>query len=292
MINEELAKRAKEANSFSDYVKGSATSEFNAEINEVRAIAEDKKKNIPAEHHKGIDNLVERYTKRLAEWTNRYNANSASCPSIMICGAGNFPVSKKAKQNAREERLWEEYEKIQNLKHRITYYRHTIKNGDKNAITELKAKLERAIKLQEDMKEANAYYRKNKSMKGFRDLTDEGAERWDNEIKNGYSWQQVPYPSYTLTNNNSKIKSTRDRIAMLESEKSQGNKEIETKLFRVKENTEIMRLQVFFDNIPSEEMRCLLKSSGFKWSPKNKAWQRQLTNNARYALRKLIEKLD
>jgi len=102
----------------------------------------------------------------------------------------------------------------------------------------------------------------------------------------------VPYPSYTLTNNNSKIKSTRDRIAMLESEKSQGNKEIETKHFTVKENTDIMRLQVFFDSIPSEEMRGLLKSSGFRWSPKNKAWQRQLTDNARYALRNLIQKLD
>ena len=244
MINEELARRAKSANSFSDYVSGSATAEFNSEVAEVKAIAEEKKKNIPEEHHGGIDRLVSRYIRRLAEWTNKYNANSASCPSVMICGAGNFPTGKKAKQNAREERLWGEYDSLKAIKNRIKSYKHIIKSGDKTAITELKTKLQKLTKEQNDMKEANAYYRKNKSMRGFRDLTDEGAERWDNEIKNGYSWQQCPYPSYALTNNNARIKATRDRISTLEAVKERGNKEFETRHFKVVENTEIMRLQL------------------------------------------------
>ena len=37
-------------------------------------------------------------------------------------------------------------------------------------------------------------------------------------------------------------------------------------------------------------MREVLKSNGFKWAPSQGAWQRQLTNNARYALKKVIEK--
>ena len=64
----------------------------------------------------------------------------------MICGAGNFPVGKKAKQNAREERLWEEYDSLTAIKNRIKSYKHIIKSGDKTAITELKAKLEKINK--------------------------------------------------------------------------------------------------------------------------------------------------
>ena len=56
---------------------------------------------------------------------------------------------------------------------------------------------------------------------------------------------------------------------------------------KVIENTEIMRLQLVFDGKPSDDVRAALKKHGFRWSPKNEAWQRQLTDNARYALRSL-----
>lgn len=60
---------------------------------------------------------------------------------------------------------------------------------------------------------------------------------------------------------------------------------------RVVENVEQMRIQLLFDGKPCEETRTLLKSYGFKWSPKNMAWQRVLNNNGKYAAGKVIEKL-
>lgn len=42
-------------------------------------------------------------------------------------------------------------------------------------------------------------------------------------------------------------------------------------------------MQLLFDDKPSEEQRSKLKSWGFRWSPSNKAWQRQLNSNAIYA---------
>ena len=48
-------------------------------------------------------------------------------------------------------------------------------------------------------------------------------------------------------------------------------------------NQEENRLQLLFDEKPSEEQRSKLKSWGFRWSPSNKAWQRQLNSNAIYA---------
>ena len=49
------------------------------------------------------------------------------------------------------------------------------------------------------------------------------------------------------------------------------------------------RLQILFDGKPDEETRAALKSNGFRWSPKNQAWQRQLTRNAEYAARQVLD---
>ena len=51
---------------------------------------------------------------------------------------------------------------------------------------------------------------------------------------------------------------------------------------RYKEN------QILFDEKPGEETRNTLKANGFKWSPREGAWQRQLTDNARAALRQIL----
>lgn len=56
----------------------------------------------------------------------------------------------------------------------------------------------------------------------------------------------------------------------------------------VVENINDNRLQLFFDGKPEQEMINKLKANGFRWSPKNKAWQRQLTDNARIALKRVL----
>ena len=49
---------------------------------------------------------------------------------------------------------------------------------------------------------------------------------------------------------------------------------------KIVHNIEQNRLQLLFDGKPDDEMRAKLKSRGYRWSPRNKAWQRQLTPNA------------
>ncbi len=49
--------------------------------------------------------------------------------------------------------------------------------------------------------------------------------------------------------------------------------------------------EFIFEGKPSAEIRQLLKSNAFRWSPTQKAWQRQLTNNARYVARLVVKKL-
>ena len=56
---------------------------------------------------------------------------------------------------------------------------------------------------------------------------------------------------------------------------------------RVEANREDNRLQIFFEEKPDEKTRETLKESGFRWSPKAGAWQRQLNDNAIYAADRL-----
>ena len=53
-------------------------------------------------------------------------------------------------------------------------------------------------------------------------------------------------------------------------------------------NYQESRLQILFNKIPEESKRRELKSSGFHWSPKNRAWLRQLNPNAVSAAKRIL----
>lgn len=52
-------------------------------------------------------------------------------------------------------------------------------------------------------------------------------------------------------------------------------------------NTDENRLQIIFDGKPDADLRAELKSEGFRWAPSQGAWQRQLTDNAFRAARRI-----
>jgi len=160
---------------------------------------------------------------------------------------------------------------------------NAISSDDPEAVTKLKEKLEKLQNFQNRMKTVNAYYRKNGTMKGFEGISDEKAAEIDEGVKNSYSWITAPYAPYELSNNNAEINRLKKRIAALESRKEVGFAGWEFEGGKAVPNTDENRLQLFFDEIPSEEQRGVLKSNGFRWSRYNKAWQRQLNANAIYA---------
>lgn len=218
------------------------------------------------------------------------------CPSAMISGGSNFPVRKKEKQNAARDKHYQLYDEIQKIPNKIkTLVNGTniIKSGDADVVEQLRNKLAKAEALQTEMKAANAYYRKHKTMKEYKNYSDAKAEILDKTIKE--SFDGVPFALYTLTNNNAKIRNTKARIAELERLKEtateQTNETYNTDLFEVIENADIMRLQLRFDGKPDADTRTVLKQNGFRWSPSNGVWQRQLTDNAKFALERVIKEL-
>lgn len=294
-INETAARRGREQWSFSEYKDGSKTSEYRAQVDEVYKIVEE----LPDDLKEKGAVMAERYARRLAEWYNKQFRIEAMCPSVMISGGSNFPVRKKEKQNAAQDNHYQLYNKIQQIPERIKRLArgsNIIKSGDVDALEQLQKKVEKAEELQAEMKAVNAYYRKNKTLKGYKDYTDEKSAKLDEAIKE--SMWGVPFPPYELTNNNAKIRNAKARIAELERLKESANNteeqtnEYSTDLFRVVENTEIMRLQLFFGEKPDADTRSVLKKNGFRFAPsQNNAWQRQLNENGKYALKRVIKEL-
>lgn len=65
----------------------------------------------------------------------------------------------------------------------------------------------------------------------------------------------------------------------------------ETKLYTLREDFNDGRIRFEFDGKPRQEVIDIMKSRGFKWSPSNKAWQRQNTPNGVWSAKKVIEEL-
>ena len=266
-LNEEQARTAWSMNHMGAF--RSDVQDYQAQVDEAYSLADEAAKRNPERKDEAYK-IADRYAKQLAEWYNKKYRIDSMCPSILISGGGNFPVGKKNKQNQAWDNHYKAMQKIESLKDRIRKIgtsAETIKSDDDNAIEKLRAKLEALTKKQEAMKAENAKARK------------EG--------------RQAPFASYTLSNNSQNIRSVKKRIEQLEAQKGQETTQRQIgfmgESMMVIENVELMRLQLMFDGKPDDDIRAVLKKNGFRWSPKNGTWQRQLTPNARAALRWMLK---
>ena len=195
--------------------------------------------------------------------------------------------------------MWDEhfkrYNELMTIKNKINSIvrgSYIIKSSDQNAIEELEKKIAKKEELQKEMKEQNAYFRKYKTMKGYKNLSDLKARSIDEEIKSNSLYCNTPNPSYSLSNNNQEIRRLKNRLEGLRKIKAMPSREQENKYFKIIENTELMRLQLLFEYKPKESIREILKNNGFKWSPKNGCWQRQLNNNSKFALKRVLNMIE
>ena len=96
-INEEAARRAKNANSFSDYVPGSATAAYREMVDRAYALGERQKGRVDPMYHEKIDGLIDRYARKLAENINQ------RCPCTLHPHRRRFqlPGAEKGKAERR-----------------------------------------------------------------------------------------------------------------------------------------------------------------------------------------------
>lgn len=304
IINESAARLAKQMRSFDDYKEGSATASYNAQCAEAAAILEKvKAKCATDEQRERAEYLYNRYCSVLAEAINRDNEIGTRCPSVLICGAGNFPTRKKEKQIAAWDKNMENWRKADHYLDMLKRA-HTlaVKSDDPEVLDFLRAKLAGLEEAHALMVSANAYYRKNKTLKGFEGIPADtmawitrpgvylpGGRNGDGSPLAFYG---KPFPTYELTNSNANIKRVKQRIETLEAVKVSKPVEEEHDGYTYRENTEAMRVQLQFDGKPDDETRALLKRNGFRWAPSQGVWQRQLNDNGKYAAHRVMEVLD
>ncbi len=297
-IDEETARNAHYCIHMSDYKPGSVTASYRNSVNKAAQLVEQQKSRVSAFYHDKLDALLNSYARRLAAWTNDYNRNQASYPSQFIAGAGNYNMKKHNRQMAREDSLWEEYRQIEAILDKIrSIGTGPVDLADPHAREILTERLNSQRQMLEDAKTANAYYRKHKTLEGCPGLS-EKTRAWltrPGVFASGdgspISLYGSPFPAYELASIRGKIERTEQRLAELDRREQQAAEPQNGTAFdggQIVRNIDLNRLQILFDAIPSADTRAALKQNGFRWSPKNQAWQRQLTDNAERAARQVL----
>lgn len=264
------------------------------------------------EWHKSTDaEQVQRYVRFWAAW-QRAGSQTANW---MITGPANFPVKRNQKRIATEDRRWEEYNAF-----RTQAPARAIKRAQRirkaalgatgmmdSELADLQERHDKRVARHAMMKAVNALIRKNK-------LTEEGdgparlaamareanhplGEALARSVLTPSCYGTRGFESFSLTNNNAEIRRLAGRIDQVKAKLARaeavesGEAENRTRSVgsvEIVENVAEDRLQIIFPGKPDGDTRTALKRHGFRWSPSQGAWQRQLTNAARYAVEQVI----
>ena len=232
-----------------------------------------------------------KYLQKWREWL----AALSRCYSVLVTGSARFNNRRHEKMNdyerAARQRLrdWSE-----NVVKRIN---HQQRLTGWQEVERLQSKLDTLTELQEKMKAVNKIVRNSKlsEIEQHEELEALGlSDRTINEVmaEPQYSFLKKGFQTYQLSNNLAKIKATQAAIerhkAMAETE----DKEIKFNGGRVVVCNSDERMRFYFDEIPSADVRNMMKRNAFKWSPKNGAWQRQLTANCKFDTKRILAELN
>lgn len=238
---------------------------------------------IPAEMHATFEH---KYVQMYGQWLGAMSR----CISPMITGGSNFPTKRANKLNGYADNAFkrmvdwaDKFVARCNRQHRLMGW---------DEIERLQEKVDSLQTLQNQMKAANKIVRSKKLAE---------VEKVDELVALGISeksameliapvehWQTVGFAPYQLSNNLARIKDAQTRIARLTRMVQTDNRELEINGVTVQVCNSEERLRLCYDGKPNSAIITLLKQNGFKWSPSNSAWQRQLTDNAIYAAARVL----
>lgn len=144
------------------------------------------------------------------------------------------------------------------------------------------------------MKKVNAAYRKyvkNPASLDKSKLTDSEKEIVKNHKPTDY-FNKEPY--FQTSGTATKIRNTKKRLESMVANAGDETKTLYKKGdIKIVDNVESNRIQVDFPGKPSEEIRKVLKTNGFRWAPSEGVWQRKRSANANFTVRRyLIKELD
>ena len=162
-----------------------------------------------------------------------------------------------------------------------------ISSDDPEAVTLLRAKAQEEERKLLQIKACNAHIRAGRLVEACACLDWMTQSRAIQEIA---IWKSLAHKTIPTTNQAASVRSIKARIESLTAKAAQPEAApIVLDGVRVEESREDNRIRIYFDTKPSEGKRTMLKGYGFRWSPTEGAWQRQITEAARYAARMVTQ---
>ena len=237
------------------------------------SIPEDKKDDFTSYFRKKISEIISLQSK---------------APNAAVTGGGGVSARKAARYNAANDRLMEAYGTFSDDIDR--YAKRFIKRAESRDTDAIVNKIKREIdQLVEIIKRKEPYsypLLKSNLANRIKTIAEKGNVEAVEKIldylrqANLYTYRHSVWQLLDVA------KGAVERQNMFEnyeqSQEDNGN-------WHVEYDTDEDRVKIIFDNIPDEKTREWLKKNGFRWSPRNKAWQRQITEAARHAVERFRE---
>lgn len=293
-LNENLLQHAFDGVSFNPEKRAqSVRSEFAAYMEQYRAAVA------------GLENeaeLIDSFQAGLAKRMNDWLTAKSRCISWAVTGPARFPVRKADAANNREmEKSRDLYEWIA-YRMRKAQAAQDKKNGkgpilasESDAPQQLKTKIAHLQALHELEITYNKARRKGLEtakewlLANIPQQPDNIKAEFQKRFKFYDAQEPGGFPSYHFQLENANIKRLKGRLETIEKKRAaaENAEPIETAAgVRIEKDAEANRIRLYYPEKPSPEEREKLKKNGFRWSPKNAAWQAFFNRSAEIFIQK------
>lgn len=239
---------------------------------------------LPSIPNDKIDDFTSYFRKKISEIISL----QSKAPNAAVTGGGGVSARKAARYNAANDRLMEAYGTFSDDIER--YAKRFIKRAESRDTDAIVNKIKRDIDdLIGVIKRKEPYsipLLKSNLANRIRTIAEKGNVEAVEKILNYLRQANLYTNRHTVWQLLDVAKGEVERQKMFENyEQSQED----NGKWHVEYDTDEDRVKIIFNNIPDEKTREWLKKNGFRWSPRNKAWQRQITDAARYAVERFRE---
>lgn len=241
--------------------------------------------------------LLDRAEKARIESNARYEASRSEADMIPFGQPILVGHHSEKSDRKRRSRIFDNMGKSVQLAEKAQYLERRaervgtggISSDDPNAIKKLQEKVTALKANHEIMKKVNAALRKTKNKSEEEQIlavmavSDRFTREQVEKLRVPDVFGGIGFAGFTLTNSNAEIKRLEKRIKSLEATKALPEIEEEYENYIYRQDPKENRVMFIFEGKPDAEIRNILKSHAFKWSPSRGAWVRHLNNAGIYA---------
>ena len=245
------------------------------------------------------DYYEKRFCEKLEDW---YRAKSR-CASAMIVGRSSYDIKKQRKMQEWADNA---LKRLEDWMEKVIKRANAVKRPVGWAKVEmLRDRLESQTEYHSKMIDANVIIRSYKRRMSIDEMRKSDDLRSDLEaagLNEGmirgalcqrddgtYYSYGAGFSSYTITNARKCKEDTEYKLKFAESMAGREDRTVEAGTCKVELCYSEERVRIIYESKPDSGTINRLKQGAFRWSPKNKAWQRQITRSALVAVSEITK---